>query len=527
VEDAIACDPRESLTARWPLRSQRAVVGGILAAMRESIGCRGAVPLRQLCADSRRISSGRSPGGSLACRGLLACLVLIAVLACGPESEPPSATLDPSRPFGAVVFLLDTVRADRVSSYGYERATTPAIDAIAARGVLFEQVASFSSWTLPSAVALLSGDYPRLVLDDDMEMQRSLAEALSAAGYRTAAFTEGAFVSRRWGMDRGFGHYHETDRPTLVEKGGSDVEGTFSAASEWLRDNATSPFFMLIHTYEAHIPYRNRDFVGDRVPERIGPSFELALKRKIERGELDLSQVEADYIRDLYDSDIHSADRYVGEFVDLLAELGLDERTLVVVTSDHGEDMGDRFERYIGGHGHSLRDDLLMVPLVIEDPTRQFPKRRVEVQVRTLDILPTVAELLGVTLDGEIEGRSLVPVMQGEEVEHRVAMAGENRRGAARIALRDGRYKYIAAIEKGPAASKLSGPPVPRVQLYDLDADPGETTNLAAQHPDLARQRARQLATWFNGLGGPPVEVKTRELDEKMRERLKALGYTD
>ncbi|MBW2398178.1 MAG: sulfatase [Deltaproteobacteria bacterium] len=491
--------------------------------MRELIRCRGALPVREPRADSRR----RSVEGSAWFSGLTVCFALAAVLACGSEPEPPSATLDPSRPFGAVVFLLDTVRADRVSSYGYERLTTPAIDALAERGVLFEQVSSFSSWTLPSAVALLSGDYPALVLDDDMEMQRSLAESLSEAGYRTAAFTEGAFVSRRWGMDRGFRHYHETDRPTLVEKGGSDVEGTFAAASQWLRDNAASPFFMLIHTYEAHIPYRNRDFVGDRVLERIGPSFELALKREIENGEINLTEAEASYIRDLYDSDIRSADRYVGEFVELLAELGLAERTLVVVTSDHGEDMGDRFRGHIGGHGHSLHDDLLLVPLVIHDPTRRFAKRRVDVQVRTLDVLPTVADLLGVALDGDIAGRSLLPVMMGDEAEHRVAMAGEIRRGTARIALRDGRYKYIAAIEKGPPANEMPGPPVPRVQLYDLEADPGETTNLARKRPQLARQLARQLANWFNGLDGPPVEVKTGELDEKLRKRLKALGYTD
>jgi arylsulfatase A-like enzyme len=491
--------------------------------MREVIGCRGTLPVCERRADIRC----QSAAGSANLRGIAACLALAAGLACNAEPEPPSAALDPSRPFGAVVFLLDTVRADRVSSYGYERKTTPAIDALAERGVLFEQVVSFSSWTLPSAVAFLSGDYPGLVLDDDMEMQRSLAESLSAAGYRTAAFTEGAFVSRRWGMDRGFDHYHETDRPTLVEKGGSDVEGTFRAASQWLRNNATSPFFMLVHTYEAHIPYRNRDFVGDRVPKRIGPSFELAFKRKIERGEIDLTQAEVDYIRDLYDSDVRSADRYVGEFVELLAELGLDERTLVVVTSDHGEDMGDRFENYIGGHGHSLRDDLLLVPLVIQDPTRQFAKRRVGVQVRILDVLPTVADLLGVSLDGTIAGRSLLPVMLGDEVEHRVVMAGENRRGPARIALRDGRYKYISVIDQGPRAQKMSGPPVPRVQLYDLEADPGETTNLARKRPVLARQRARQLANLFNELGGPPVEVKTGELDERLRERLKALGYTD
>jgi arylsulfatase A-like enzyme len=454
-------------------------------------------------------------------------LVLVALFACSPDPEPPSAALDPSRPFGAVVFLLDTVRADRVSSYGYERPTTPSIDALAAQGVSFDQVTSYSSWTLPSAVALLSGNYPRLVLDEDMEMQRSIAEQFAAAGYRTAAFTEGAFVSRRWGMDRGFGHYHETERATLVEKGGSDVEGTFAAATEWLRENASEPFFVLIHTYEAHIPYRNRDFVGDRAPERIGTSFELARKREVERGELELTEAEREYIRDLYDGDILSTDRHVGEFIGLLAELGLDERTVVVVTSDHGEDLGDHFESWIGGHGHSLRDDLLLVPLVIRDPTREFAKSRVDVQVRTLDVLPTVADLLGVALAGELAGRSLLPVMQGEESEHRVAMSGENRRGAARIALRDGRYKYIAAIDQAPREGELLGPSVPRAQLYDLHADPGETVNLARKRPSLARKFALPLASWFNGLGGPPVEVKSDELDPKLRERLKALGYIE
>lgn len=460
-------------------------------------------------------------------RSFAICASVVGALACGSEPEAPSAALDPSRPFGAVVFLLDTVRADRVSSYGYERTTTPAIDALAARGVLFEQVASFSSWTLPSTVALLSGDYPQRVLDDDTEMQRSLAEDFAAAGYRTAAFTEGAFVSRRWGMDRGFRDYHETERATLVEKGGSDVEGTFAAASSWLRENASSPFFLLIHTYEAHIPYRNRDFVGERAPERIGPTFELARKREIERGELVLTEAERDYVRDLYDGDVRSTDRHVGAFLELLAELGLDERTVVAVTSDHGEDMGEHFGSWIGGHGHTLRDDLLLVPLVIRDPTREFAKSRVDLQVRAFDLLPTVAELLGVQVSGELAGRSLLPVMQGEETAHRVAMSGENRRGAARIALRDGRFKYIAAIEHEPREGELPGPKVPRAQLYDLARDPGETTNLARKRPEVTQRLARSLAAWWNGLGGPPVEVKTNELDPKLRERLKALGYLE
>jgi arylsulfatase A-like enzyme len=284
---------------------------------------------------------------------------------------------------------------------------------------------------------------------------------------------------------------------------------------------------MLIHTYEAHIPYRHRDFVEDLDGGRIGESFELSQKGEVESGELVLTDRERDSIGRLYDGDIRSADRHVGQFLALLDELGLRDRTLVAITSDHGEELGDQFESYIGGHGHSMRDNLLMVPLVIADPTRDFVVKEVGVQVRTLDLLPTIAELLGVDATEGIAGRSLVPLLNGEAGAHRLAMSGDNRRGAARIGLRDGRYTYIAVIEQQPSEGGSTGPMVARVQLYDLAADPGETENLAKKRPRLERKFARTLADWFNRLGGPGVDVKTDELDEEMRARLKALGYID
>jgi arylsulfatase A-like enzyme len=423
-----------------------------------------------------------------------------------------------------VIFLLDTVRADHVSSYGYERVTTPAIDALARKGALFGQVASYSTWTLPSVAAVLSGDYPPLVFDDDLRMKWSLVEAFEEAGFRTAAFTEGGYVSRRWGMDRGFQHYSEEAH---TEDSTDEIEGTFRDAERWLAANKESPFFLLIHTYEAHMPYTNRDFARELDPGRVGATCELELLERVRSGEIELTREEREYIRALYDGDILSADRHVGKFLEFMADLGLSERTVVVVTSDHGEEMGEEFETYIGGHGHSMRDNLLLVPLVIRDPTRTFSGRRIDVQVRLIDVIPTVAELLGAQIDAPINGRSLVPILTGNETAHRVAMSGENNRGLPRISLRDGRYKYVTTISSGTEDASPASLAVPPTQLYDLRSDPGEDFNLAGDKPRLARAMANALARWYNGLGDLPANAPPEVLDEKLLSRLRALGYVD
>jgi arylsulfatase A-like enzyme len=445
----------------------------------------------------------------------------------GEDEADPSGTsfaVAPGRPVGAVVFLLDTVRADHISSYGYERPTTPAIDALAREGVLFRQVVSYSSWTLPSVVVMLSGAYPSLVLDDRHQMKWSLVEAIEKAGYRTAAFTEGGFVSRHWGMDRGFQHYFEKPH---TKDSTHEIDETFRNASSWLATNKDSPFFLLIHTYEAHMPYTNRDFTQGLDPGRVGPSFELEFLYRVRSGEIVLTSGERDYIRALYDGDILSNDRHVGEFLRLLDDLGLSERTVVVVTSDHGEEMGDQFELFIGGHGHSMRDNLLLVPLVIRDPTRTFPERRIDVQVRLIDVIPTVADLLGAEIDVPIVGRSLVPILKGEEKAHLIAMSGENRVGDPRISIRNGRYKYISKIAAVAGSDRPAGPAVPPTQLYDLLNDPGESRNLVRKKPRIARRMARALLRWQRGMIEPPVGSIPEVLDENLKKRLQALGYVD
>jgi arylsulfatase A-like enzyme len=459
-----------------------------------------------------------------------ASLALGVAVGCGDRSDEADGsrsqrTIAPGRPVGAVVLLLDTVRSDHLSSYGYERPTTPAIDALAEEGVLFTQVASYSTWTLPSVAAVLSGEYPSRVFDDSLRMKRSLVEALAKAGYRTAAFTEGGYVSRRWGMDRGFQDYsEESDTEGFTD----EIATTFRNARQWLAANKDSPFFLLIHTYEAHMPYTNRDFAQELDPGRIGPTYELEFLETVRRGEISLTPGEREYIRALYDGDILSVDRHVGEFLGFLEEIGLGERTIVVVTSDHGEEMGDEFELFIGGHGHSLRDNLLLVPLVIRDPTRRFPEQRIDLQVRLIDVIPTIADLLGAEIEAPIDGRSLVPILAGDETDHRIAMSGENNRGIPRISIRDGRYKYIATTSPGDAES--SAPvalAVPPAQLYDLLSDPGEDRNLIGAKPRLARTMAVALARWYNGLDASAVGAASGVVDEKLLGRLRALGYVD
>jgi arylsulfatase A-like enzyme len=210
-----------------------------------------------------------------------------------------------------------------------------------------------------------------------------------------------------------------------------------------------------------------------------------------------------------------------------MEDLGLSERAVVVVTSDHGEEMGEEFELFIGGHGHSMRDNLLLVPLVIRDPTRAFPERRIDVQVRSIDVIPTVAELLGVQIDAPISGRSLVPILKGSEKAHRVAMSGENNRGPRRISLRDGRYKYVATISPDAESGAPAALAVPPRQLYDLQSDPREDLNLVGARPRLARTMANALARWYNGLGESPLDATPEVLDEKQLRRLRALGYVD
>lgn len=452
-------------------------------------------------------------------------------LACAPA--PP----EPLR--GAIVILLDTLRADAVSAYGGGD-TTPHLDALAERGVLFENAVAYSSWTLPSVAALLTGTPPTRS-EYDGTLTVSLVERLQHAGIHTAAITEGGFVSRHFGFDRGFDVFHEAEGAVRIRVhgaalhtvGAAGIEGTFGNARRWLGNNGHEPFFLLVHTYEPHVPYRRTHRARGYPRGELDETFSGGDLLKIRRGEISIGPVERAHLRRLYEGGVVAADRAVGGLLDELSQLGLAESTLVIVTSDHGEDLGERFASRAGDHGHSLYGELLRVPLIVYDPALPTP-RRVGAQVRLVDVLPTVLERLGVGgtaltdasgTGSTLDGRSLWPLMAGREETRRLALSELDRHGARRSAISDGRFKLIRN-DGGPIGQPPYHRSAPAEELYDLVADPDERSPRRGPDETSARDAlARALDARAAEEG---ADFTLREIvDPYTRQRLQALGYLD
>jgi arylsulfatase A-like enzyme len=459
---------------------------------------------------------------------LLMPVMLVGLLGACETPEPPGrAGLR-----GAVVIVLDTLRADRLSVVGHPRPTTPALDALAARGVLFEQAVSHSSWTLPAMAGLLAGHYPTQRTFEH-ELKVSLVETLQAAGFATGAVTEGGYASRFFGMDRGFASFEEaqtaihlvTEGEMLVPPGEAGIEQTFASARAWLEAHADGPFFLLVHTYEIHVPYRERRFVEGKDPGELGPTFEVEHREGLRHGRIRLSRAERAYLEGLYDGGVAVADREVGILLEALETLGISDETLVVVTSDHGEELGERSPRWAGWHGHTLYDELVRVPLLVLDPSRTYPLRWVPWQVRVIDVMPTVLDLLGVPAQAGGAGRSLLPLMRGEELAHRPALIRlfPREAGAAtpkRMGVRSGQHKLLVNLPfLEPSASVT--------ELYDLGGDPREERNLAEARTELGAELRAQLDRELAALReeGPPDFRPRSVVPSEERERLEALGY--
>ena len=425
--------------------------------------------------------------------------------------------------------VLDTLTADHVSAYGYRRDTTRHLDGLAAEGVLFEAAISNSAWTLPAMAAMLSGRFPSSEVFAG-KLERSLVERLEEAGVTTAAFTEGGFVSAFYGFERGFDVWSEVEGEIrlkvagqyLQEEHGGGVEQTFATAQRWLRANGNRRFFLFVHTYEVHSPYRRRDYAMGLDPAGLGRTFELEDLKRLRKGELRLTPERLRYLQALYDGGVRAADAQLGALLGTLKEIGRAGDTLVVVTSDHGEELGGRIPRFTGDHGHVLYDDLIRVPLVVRDPRVGNTPSRVGTQVRTVDVLPTVLEGLGVPVPEGLDGRSLVPLIAGGEEEHRPAISTLTESGGKppRRALRNGRYKLIVS---DPDAFPIRE----AVELFDLARDVDERMNLAERDPALRDQLRADLDAWLDRIqrSGPADYGDPEEAPEALRARLEALGY--
>jgi len=437
-----------------------------------------------------------------------------------------------------VLFVsIDTLRADRVGAYGATSGATPRLDALARAGIVAEDMIANAPYTLPSHATLFSGQMPTVHGVEDrgrvLAPLRSpvLAQLLAARGYRTQAFAAGGFVSPAFGLDVGFDGFSIADPlrhrgsayfgelarefpdqavPSVLARPGIET------IRAWMRAHADEPFFLFVHTYEVHDydPPPGTVSCAERgCTSGLGDYHELLFPKVVEP--FPGTPEDREHLGHLYDAALRHVDAQLGTMLDTLDELGLAERTLVVVTSDHGEEL---FERGHLQHGKTLYDEILRVPLVLHAPG-QAP-RRLAFPAMQVDVAPTLLRALGLPLDPRMQG---VDLLRGTPAE-RPVWAEVHDHFVHKAALREGAWKLL----HGPPDAEVRIPNEREWELYDLGSDAGEERDRAASETAaLARLRAalEGYRTHLEGIAASLPLAEAGALDESTERLLEALGY--
>jgi len=397
-----------------------------------------------------------------------------------------------------VLFTIDTLRADHLECYGYDRVKTPNINRLASEGILFEHNIVQAPLTLPSHSSIFTGTYPLYhgVRDNGgfylEEKHITLAEVLKTDGYSTGAFV-GAFVlDSRWGLDQGFDYYYDNFDLTKyksvsldsVQRRGDEV---LVEACKWLEKNSQDKFFAWIHLYDPHTPYNPPEpYKTQYSGRRFG----------------------------LYDGEIAYVDLLMGDFRNFMEEKNLMEKTLIIFTGDHGESLGEHKE---SAHGFFIYDSDIRVPLIIRFPENKFQGSVITNQVRSIDIMPTILNMLGGRSPESVQGESMLPLILGKQGGDVLLAYSETywpryHYGWSELkSLRKGQYKFIDA---------------PKPELYDILEDPGELNNLVNKKATLSHEMKKELKALIDRYSAEGIEeAGPKQIDNDSLVKLQALGY--
>ncbi len=405
---------------------------------------------------------------------------------------------DPVEDFNIVVFTIDTLRADHLPCYGYQGLYAPNIDKLAEEGILFKYTTAQTPLTLPSHSSIFTGTYPLyhgvrdnggFYLDDKHD---TLAEVLKSNGFATSAFVAAFVLDSRWGLNQGFDHYYDnfdlTKYKTVsldsVQRRGDEV---LVEAMRWIDEHRNSKFFSWIHLYDPHMPYDPPEpYKSQYGGRRFG----------------------------LYDGEIAYVDQLIGEFRGFLEEKGLQGKTIIVFTGDHGESLGEHKE---SAHGFFIYDAAIRVPLIIRFPSAKLAGAVIEAQVRSVDIMPTILHMVGADIPEAVQGESLLSLILGDREEDEREAYSETywpryHYGWSELkSIRRGRYKFIDA---------------PNPELYDTSVDPAETENIIGKKATLANDMKRQIDALIQKYSSGGIEeAGPKRIDSDSLEKLQALGY--
>ncbi len=461
---------------------------------------------------------------------LLAALVGAALLlaGCGGGGERPNV----------VLIVVDTLRADALGCYGDEPSPSPAIDRLAGEGVRFERAVAPAPWNLPSVSSLVTSTPPWVhgqgAPASGTGEIATLAETFAAAGYRTGAFTEMAWPL----LQRGFDTFQNTAfQHTFGDPEANSAARTLGAALEWVREDDSRPFFLLVHTYEVHSYFLGKPRHHERArathPDYDGPFRDWAIRDlsrpagpQVIEALLRANEDDLAYVRSLYRAAVAEVDTEVARFVVGFEEAGLDERTILTLTSSNGEGFRPDLKRV--HHGGRLHDDLLHVPLVLRWPGHLEPAVAGS-RVSTLDVAPTLVDLAGLPEQPLFSGRPLVASEGGllaafrgprfhapklpseplvaEEAAFRILASGE------RVAATEPQYAlyldWVTFIDEGEGA-----------ELYDLKDDPEQENDRSAEHVKGVKGLRKQVRRIAESTGAGATAPDAEQL-----EQLRSLGY--
>jgi arylsulfatase A-like enzyme len=437
---------------------------------------------------------------------------------------------EPAR--NVVVLLIDTLRESKVHAYYPKtRVKTPAIDEFASQGVLFERPQSPENWTKPAVASVLTSLHPAThkTKEDASKLPKSalmLSEVYKKAGFKTASFIANGYVSNAFGFDQGWDHYTNYIR----ESRNTNASNVFGEAQGWIEKNKDGRFFVYIQTIDPHVPYDPpAEFLQMYDPEPYSGQVKnrrthlMLDEAKKNPGKYTFTKRDKERIEALHDGEISYHDEYFGKFLVKLRELGLDENTLIVVTSDHGEEFQ---EHGSWGHGHSVYQELLGVPLMFRWPGVIPANARIGPVVSTMDIAPTVLEATRVPIPEQFEGRSLLGFMRGDwPVGPHVAFSDflDHRR-----VIRGGDWKMIIRGNLSHVIFDLANDYWEKQEL-DGSKHPIAQRYLRTLHGQFlgAQDRSRWLAASASSSATkrPGLTEEKQEMTPELCRQLVALGY--
>lgn len=447
-----------------------------------------------------------------------------------------------------ILISIDTLRSDHLGCYGHQWDISPNIDKLATRGVLFRNALAQSPWTLPSHMSILTSLYPSVHMANSKENNRlseervCLAEILKKAGYRTAAFVDGGWLNHKFGYSQGFDIYDDqAGRIATINK----------KAIQFIEDHFEEEFFLFMHVYDVHGPYKspspyNEMYYDGNKEDPHNHSMDFIQEIGFNRNYLKLAGItDINYVRSSYAGGVTYVDNELGKLFAALEAVKSFDNTLVIFLSDHGESL---FEHHVYiGHGIFLYDTEVKIPLIIKPPKKQYKNRQIREQVESIDVMPTILELLGLPEGKEAQGKSLVKLMKDQKAARKDSRAfGESSNTGFTAFVRTNKWKYISPMKREMKELIQGLEPSDKVdlskyiiegeQLYDLENDPGETRNRAEKEKSVVAGLRKELHVWEEENKRIAQQLRSSEEDissdrkkvrltEAEKEQLRALGY--